>query len=54
MEKPLKVYNNVAAFKEWPTDFELLFQAYEGVGKAINICEQVVAIWYRLPVTSET
>ena len=27
MEKPLIVYSNVPAFKEWPTNFKLLFQA---------------------------
>ena len=27
MEKPLIVYSNVPAFKEWPTKFKLLFQA---------------------------
>ena len=31
MEKPLKVYNNVAAFKEWPTNFKLLFQALQSM-----------------------
>ena len=27
MGKPLIVYSNVPAFKEWPTNFKLLFQA---------------------------
>ena len=27
MEKPLIVFSNVPAFKEWPTKFKLLFQA---------------------------
>ena len=27
MEKPLIVYSNVPAFKKWPTNFKLLFQA---------------------------
>ena len=27
MGKPLIVYRNVPAFKEWPTNFKLLFQA---------------------------
>ena len=27
MEKPLIVYSNVPASKEWPTNFKLLFQA---------------------------
>ena len=27
MEKPLIIYSNVPAFKEWPTNFKLLFQA---------------------------
>ena len=27
MEKPLIVYSDVPAFKEWPTNFKLLFQA---------------------------
>ena len=27
---------------------------YEGAGKAINVCEQVLAIRYRLPVITET
>ena len=29
MEKPLIVYCNVSAFKEWLTNFKLLFQALE-------------------------
>ena len=29
MEKPLIVYSNVPAFKEWPTNFKLLFQALQ-------------------------
>ena len=36
MEKPLIVYSNVPAFKEWPTKFKLLFQAlqlYQRSGK---------------------
>ena len=27
MGKPLLVYNNVSAFKEWPTNFKSIFQA---------------------------
>ena len=27
MGKPLIIYRNVPAFKEWPTNFKLLFQA---------------------------
>ena len=30
MEKPLIVFSNVPAFKEWPTNFKLLFQALMG------------------------
>ena len=31
-----------------------LYSGYEGAGKAISVCEQVLAIQYRLSVTSET
>ena len=30
------------------------YSGYEDAGKAISVCEQVLAIQYRLPVISET
>ena len=39
----------------WPLPLLISFYSgYEGVGKAISVREQVLAIWDRLPVTSET
>ena len=32
----------------------LFYRGYEGAGKSISVRKQVIAIWYRLPVTSET
>ena len=36
----------------WPLAH--FYSGYEGAGKAIGVCEQVIAMWDRLPVTSET
>ena len=38
MEKPLIIYCNVPAFKEWPTNFKLLFQALVGWNAQVTNC----------------
>ena len=38
MDKPLIVYSNVPAFKEWPTNFKLLFQA-------LRVCDRKLLIF---------
>ena len=40
-----------------PLGLALLIHCYsefDGAGKAISICDHVLPLWYRLPLTSET
>ena len=47
MGKPLIVYCNVPAFKEWPTNFKLLFQALVTFGSALGFCHMTKSLYIR-------